>query len=86
MTAAEALDEERTYHRTCRAALTGMVDDAHEQIVTGENAFASGADAEVLGRHLRSYAKELRQEPDSPLFFGPRDRPPRGLRLADRAG
>ncbi|MFE3829439.1 HelD family protein [Streptomyces sp. NPDC059092] len=70
MTAAEALDEERTYHQTCRAALTGMVDDAHEQIVTGENAFASGADAEVLGRHLRSYAEELRQEPDSPLFFG----------------
>ncbi|MEE1800388.1 ATP-binding domain-containing protein [Streptomyces sp. JV176] len=70
MTVAEALDEERTYHQTCRAALTGMVDDAHEQIVTGENAFASGADAEVLGRHLRSYAKELRQEPDSPLFFG----------------
>ncbi|MFE4058299.1 HelD family protein [Streptomyces sp. NPDC059096] len=70
MTAAEALDEERTYHRTCRAALTGMVDEAQTRIVTGENAFASGADAEVLGRHLRSYAKELRQEPDSPLFFG----------------
>ncbi|MCL7380304.1 ATP-binding domain-containing protein [Streptomyces sp. 35G-GA-8] len=64
------LDRERTYHETCRAALTGMVDDAHEQVVTGENAFASGADAEVLGRHLRSRAKELRLEPDSPLFFG----------------
>ncbi|MFJ5686230.1 HelD family protein [Streptomyces sp. NPDC093099] len=64
------LDRERTYHETCRAALTGMVDDAHEQVVIGENAFASGADAEVLGRHLRSRAKELRQEPDSPLFFG----------------
>ncbi|MFE2634265.1 HelD family protein [Streptomyces scopuliridis] len=64
------LDRERAYHETCRAALTGMVDDAHEQVVTGENAFASGADAEVLGRHLRSRAKELRLEPDSPLFFG----------------
>ncbi|MEU3184652.1 AAA family ATPase [Streptomyces sp. NPDC006923] len=64
------LDRERTYHETCRAALTGMVGDAHEQVVTGENAFASGADAEVLGRHLRSRAKELRLEPDGPLFFG----------------
>ncbi|MFD5783168.1 HelD family protein [Streptomyces sp. NPDC126933] len=64
------LDRERTYHETCRAALTGMVDDAAEQVITGENAFASGADAEVLGRHLRSRAKELRLEPDSPLFFG----------------
>ncbi|QIQ04079.1 HelD family protein [Streptomyces liangshanensis] len=67
---ARALDRERTYHQTCRTALTGMVDDAAEQVVTGENAFASGADAEVLGRHLRSRAKELRLEPDSPLFFG----------------
>ncbi|MFJ1749205.1 HelD family protein [Streptomyces sp. NPDC088116] len=65
-----ALDSERAYHQTCRAALTGMVDGAHEQVVTGQNAFASGADAEVLGRHLRSYAKELRLEPDGPLFFG----------------
>ncbi|MFJ1601331.1 HelD family protein [Streptomyces sp. NPDC088261] len=64
------LDRERTYHQTCRTALTGMVDDAAQQVVTGENAFASGADAEVLGRHLRSRAKELRLEPDSPLFFG----------------
>ncbi|WP_446040914.1 HelD family protein [Streptomyces sp. SID1121] len=64
------LDRERTYHQTCRTALTGMVDDAVQQVVTGENAFASGADAEVLGRHLRSRAKELRLEPDSPLFFG----------------
>ncbi|MFJ5104529.1 HelD family protein [Streptomyces sp. NPDC088554] len=64
------LHRERAYHQTCRAALTSMVDDAHEQVVTGENAFASGADAEVLGRHLRSRAKELRLEPDSPLFFG----------------
>ncbi|QXE36136.1 ATP-binding domain-containing protein [Streptomyces sp. GMY02] len=64
------LERERAYHETCRAALIGMVDDAREQVVIGENAFASGADAEVLGRHLRSYAKELGQEPDGPLFFG----------------
>ncbi|WP_369378083.1 AAA family ATPase [Streptomyces sp. cg36] len=64
------LDQERTYHEACRAALAGMVDGADERVVTGENAFASGADAEVLGYQLRSWAKELREEPESPLFFG----------------
>ncbi|WP_371653454.1 MULTISPECIES: AAA family ATPase [unclassified Streptomyces] len=64
------LSQERTYHEACRAALTGMVEGADVRVVIGENAFASGADAEVLGYQLRSWAKELRQEPDSPLFFG----------------
>ncbi|MFF1477069.1 HelD family protein [Streptomyces sp. NPDC058301] len=64
------LSQERTYHEACRAALAGMVEGAGHQVVIGENAFASGADAEVLGYQLRSWAKELRQEPDSPLFFG----------------
>ncbi|MDQ0942475.1 hypothetical protein QFZ67_004180 [Streptomyces sp. V1I1] len=48
------LNQERTYHEACRAALTGMVDAAATRVVTGENAFASGADAEVLGYQLRS--------------------------------
>ncbi|MFI6288058.1 HelD family protein [Streptomyces sp. NPDC051018] len=65
-----ALARERAYHDTCRAALAGMVDDADDQVVIGENAFASGADAEVLGHWLRSRAKELKEEPDGPLFFG----------------
>nr|WP_229869442.1 AAA family ATPase [Streptomyces inusitatus] len=47
-----------------------MADDAVRSVRTGENAFASGADAEVLGRHLRGLAKELRAEPEGPLFFG----------------
>jgi DNA helicase IV len=64
------LNQERTYHEACRAALTGMVDAAATRVVTGENAFASGADAEVLGYQLRSWAKELAEEPDIPLFFG----------------
>ncbi|MBD0746210.1 AAA family ATPase [Streptomyces sp. CBMA152] len=64
------LAQERAYHQTCRAALTGMVEGADVQVVRGENAFASGADAEVLGYQLRSWAKELREEPDGPLFFG----------------
>ncbi|MEW1720928.1 ATP-binding domain-containing protein [Streptomyces sp. NPDC093109] len=75
---ARELDRERAYHRTCRAALAGMASDAQDQVGTGENAFASGADAEVLGRHLRSRAKELRLDPDSPLFFGRLDFVPDG--------
>ncbi|MEV8310716.1 AAA family ATPase [Streptomyces flavidovirens] len=65
-----ALSQERTFHDLCRAALTRMTEGAGEQVVTGEGVSASGADAEVLGFHLRSYAKELREEPESPLFFG----------------
>lgn len=66
----DALTSERNFHEACRAALTGMADSAAEQVVTGENAFASGADAEVLGYQLRSWAKEFAEEPDGPLFFG----------------
>ncbi|MGW8725143.1 HelD family protein [Streptomyces sp. NPDC055808] len=64
------LDQERTYHDTCRAALAAMTEGAGERVVSGENAFASGADAEVLGYQLRSWAKELREMPEGPLFFG----------------
>ncbi|WP_093800254.1 AAA family ATPase [Streptomyces sp. Wb2n-11] len=65
-----ALSQERTFHDLCRAALARMTEGADEQVVTGEDVSASGADAEALGFHLRSYAKELRQEPEGPLFFG----------------
>ncbi|MFF3454354.1 HelD family protein [Streptomyces sp. NPDC002730] len=67
---ARELAQERIFHEACRVAMTGMVDGAAQRVVTGENAFASGADAEVLGYQLRSWAKELAEEPDSPLFFG----------------
>ncbi|MFI6639654.1 HelD family protein [Streptomyces sp. NPDC050504] len=72
------LIREREYHDACRAALTGMVEGASERVVTGENAFASGADAEVLGYQLRSWAKELRELPEGPLFFGRLDFRPDG--------
>ncbi|MEU9351796.1 AAA family ATPase [Streptomyces griseoloalbus] len=65
-----ALDRERTHHDRCRRALAVMVDGAGEQVVTGEDVSASGADAEVLGYRLRSRAKELRELPPGPLFFG----------------
>lgn len=64
------LGQERTFHDTCRTALAAMTEGAGERVVLGENAFASGADAEVLGYQLRSWAKELRDMPPGPLFFG----------------
>ncbi|MEU1556989.1 AAA family ATPase [Streptomyces scabiei] len=64
------LADERAYHDTCRAALAAMVDGAGEQVVVGEDVSASGADAEVLGYRLRSRAKEMRELPEGPLFFG----------------
>ncbi|GAB2956969.1 ATPase AAA [Streptomyces pseudoechinosporeus] len=66
----QALTQERAHHETCRAALTAMIDGAQEHVVTGEDVSASGADAEVLGYQLRSKAKELKELPEGPLFFG----------------
>ncbi|MER5964799.1 ATP-binding domain-containing protein [Streptomyces sp. NPDC002057] len=68
------LARERSHHDACRAALTRMTEDAAEQVGTGEDTAASGADAEALGRHLRSRAKEMREQPPGPLFFGRLDR------------
>ncbi|MCF1598567.1 HelD family protein [Streptomyces muensis] len=65
-----ALDQERAHHDRCRTALAAMVDGADEQVVIGENASASGADAEVLGYQLRSQAKAMHELPEGPLFFG----------------
>ncbi|MFJ7068856.1 HelD family protein [Streptomyces sp. NPDC101115] len=51
-----------------------MAEDVEEQVVIGEDTAASGADAEVLGHHLRSRAKVFREMPPGPLFFGRLDR------------
>ena len=75
----DALHHERTHHNRCRTALAAMVDGAQEQVVTGEDVSASGADAEVLGYQLRSQAKQMRELPEGPLFFGRLD-------FADGAG
>ncbi|MET7735745.1 AAA family ATPase [Streptomyces sp. NPDC005402] len=66
----ESLRRERDHHDRCRTALAAMVDGAQEQVVVGEDVSASGADAEVLGYQLRSQAKEMRELPEGPLFFG----------------
>ncbi|CAL9502422.1 hypothetical protein SUDANB15_03446 [Streptomyces sp. enrichment culture] len=65
-----ALTRERAHHDRCRSALAAMVDGADEEVLTGEDVSASGADAEVLGYRLRSRAEELRELPEGPLFFG----------------
>ncbi|MFD5555040.1 HelD family protein [Streptomyces sp. NPDC127068] len=65
-----ALREERAHHERCRAALTVMARGAEEHVVTGEDVSASGADAEVLGRALRTRARRFRELPEGPLFFG----------------
>ncbi|MGW3862158.1 HelD family protein [Streptomyces sp. NPDC005047] len=65
-----ALAHERAHHERCRDVLAAMIDGAREHVVTGEDVSASGADAEVLGYRLRSRAKELRELPEGPLFFG----------------
>ncbi|WP_329117956.1 HelD family protein [Streptomyces sp. NBC_01353] len=66
--------QERTHHDACHAALARMAEDVAEQVVIGENAAASGADAEALGYHLRTQAKEFGEQPPGPLFFGRLDR------------
>ncbi|MGW7467520.1 HelD family protein [Streptomyces xantholiticus] len=65
-----ALEQERTYHDTCCAALAAMLDAADHRVATGADVSASGADAETLGHRFRSHAKELREQPPGPLFFG----------------
>nr|WP_246494427.1 AAA family ATPase [Streptomyces zagrosensis] len=47
-----------------------MVAAARQQVVLGEDVSGDGASAEVLGRYLRSYARQLAEEPEGPLFFG----------------
>ncbi|WP_086826845.1 AAA family ATPase [Streptomyces sp. NRRL B-24572] len=68
------LARERSHHDACRAALIRMTEDVAEQVVIGEDVAASGADAEALGYHLRSRAKEMGEMPPGPLFFGRLDR------------
>jgi DNA helicase IV len=63
-----------------------MVDGAEEQVVTGEDVSASGADAEVLGYQLRSRAKEMRELPQGPLFFGRLDFQDSAPAAGDHAG
>ncbi|MFK4149377.1 HelD family protein [Streptomyces sp. NPDC004065] len=61
---------ERVYAAMCREAMTRRVEDAQYQVVAGEDVSGDGASAEALGRCLRTRARRMAEEPDSPLFFG----------------
>ncbi|MFI1564461.1 HelD family protein [Streptomyces sp. NPDC020490] len=61
---------ERAYVVVCREAMTRQVDDARHQVVASEDVSGDGAGAEALGRYLRTRARRMAEEPDSPLFFG----------------
>ncbi len=47
-----------------------MVESARRQVSLGEDVSGDGASAEVLGRYLRGYARQIAEEPEAPLFFG----------------
>ncbi|MGI5347729.1 HelD family protein [Streptomyces sp. CA-250714] len=78
------LAAERAYTDRCRATLdrtnvaaqhrvlegAGVLTGQHSGESAGEGVAGDGASAEALGRYLRSYTKELREEPDGPPFFG----------------
>ncbi len=66
----DELAEERRYVALCRSAMTRQVEDAGLQVTEGQDVSGDGASAEALGRYLRTRARDMAQEPDSPLFFG----------------
>ncbi|MCW2881925.1 MAG: Superfamily and helicase-like protein [Sphaerisporangium sp.] len=64
------LDHEKAYVVRCGAALRTMLDGARLNVVIGEQVAGDRYSAERLGRHLKSLAKQLGEEPDGPPFFG----------------
>lgn len=66
----EELAEEAAYLTACRAAFDQLVADARHRVVRDEHAAGDAYTAEVLGRMLKSRAKELSEETNGPIFFG----------------
>ncbi|MFI1868763.1 HelD family protein [Streptomyces jumonjinensis] len=66
----DELTRERAYVAVCREAMARRVEDAGHQVIAGEDVSGDGASAEALGRRLRTRARQMVEEPDSPLFFG----------------
>jgi DNA helicase IV len=64
------LDEEQQYAERCREALRAMVAGARQNVAVGELTWGDRYTAERLGYHLKSLARELADEGDSPPFFG----------------
>ncbi|NUW38783.1 HelD family protein [Nonomuraea rhodomycinica] len=64
------LTEELRHVERCRAGLNRMLDAARHNVIVGETVAGDRYSAERLGRHLKSLAKELSEEPEGPPFFG----------------
>ncbi|MEV0201723.1 ATP-binding domain-containing protein [Nonomuraea sp. NPDC050691] len=64
------LTEELRHVERCRAGLRRMLDAARDNVIVGESVAGDRYSAERLGRHLKSLAKELSEEPEGPPFFG----------------
>ncbi|GAA5072812.1 hypothetical protein HNP84_009323 [Thermocatellispora tengchongensis] len=64
------LAKEREYLARCREGIRRMLDGARHNVIIGETVAGDRYSAERLGRHLKSLAKELSEEPDGPPFFG----------------
>ena len=62
--------DELVFLARARRALAWMLEHARMRVATGEQVAGDRYTAERLGRMLKSYAKELAEEPDSPLYFG----------------
>jgi DNA helicase IV len=66
----DELERERAHLTASRAAFARMLDEARTQVVIGENVAGDRFSLESLGRHLKSRAKELAEEPAGAMFFG----------------
>src|SRR5262245_48073058 len=66
----EPLADELAYLDRARQALTWMLEHARMRVATGEQVAGDRYTSEQLGRMLKSYVKELAEEPDSPLYLG----------------
>ncbi|MFG1703136.1 HelD family protein [Nonomuraea sp. M3C6] len=64
------LDDERQHLELCEAGLRRMLEGARNNVIVGETVAGDRYSAERLGRHLKSLAKELSEEPEGPPFFG----------------
>ncbi|MEV0395274.1 HelD family protein [Polymorphospora rubra] len=64
------LAEEQAFLTRARKALAWMLDHARMRVATGEDVAGDRYTAEALGIMLKSYAKELTEEPDGALYFG----------------
>ncbi|GIE86091.1 HelD family protein [Actinoplanes regularis] len=64
------LEDELEFLDRVHAAQAWMLDHARMRVTTGEQVAGDRYTAETLGRMLKSYVKELAEEPDGAPYFG----------------